>query len=209
MILIIGIIVVAYLLGSIPTSVWIGKRFYNIDVRQHGSGNAGATNTFRVLGAKAGIIVFIIDAFKGFIAVKLLNITNIDCNTNMWINFQLILGAVVVIGHIFPIFAGFKGGKGVATLFGLTIAINPFATLTAFIVFLIVVFIWKYISLGSMIAGISYPFWVIFLYQTPFISMKIFSIVVSVLLLLTHKKNIKRILKGEESKFSFKPKTIK
>ncbi len=200
------LVICAYLLGSIATAVWVGKAFYNIDVREHGSKNAGATNTIRVLGPKAGIPVFIIDALKGFVAVMLVHFSGLPKDTNTWVNFQLILGVAAVLGHIFPLFAGFKGGKGVATLFGLTLALHPLATLSCFVIFFIVVLIFRYISLGSMVGGVCYPFLIIFVYKSPHTSLIVFSIVVAVLLLLTHKKNIGRLLKGEESKFAFKKK---
>ncbi|MDA3780608.1 MAG: glycerol-3-phosphate acyltransferase, partial [Bacteroidales bacterium] len=124
------IIIVAYLLGSIPTSVWLGRYFYKLDIREHGSGNAGATNTFRVLGIKAGIIVFIVDILKGFVAVNLIHFTHYYIpHSGDYINIQLLLGIATIIGHIFPIYVGFRGGKGVATLFGVICAISLYPTL--------------------------------------------------------------------------------
>src|ERR1041384_1924996 len=119
----ISALILAYLSGSIPTAVWIGQAFFNIDVREYGSGNAGATNTFRVLGKKAGVAVMMLDIFKGYTATNLafligLSITG-PSNSVRFINFQLVLGVIAVMGHLFPIFAGFRGGKGVATLFGM------------------------------------------------------------------------------------------
>jgi glycerol-3-phosphate acyltransferase PlsY len=197
------LLIVAYLLGSIPTSVWVGKWFYNIDIREHGSGNAGATNTIRVLGWKAGGPVFFIDGLKGFVAASLVIYTDFSHGTNAWVNFQLALGFAALLGHIFPIFAKFKGGKGVATLLGVVIALTPLPAAMAFIVFLIVLFIFKYVSLGSIVAGISYPLilWLVFT-ELP-ISMKIASVVMAIALIFTHKKNINRLLKGEESKAGF------
>ena len=202
--ILIGLFVVAYLFGSIPTSVWVGKIFYNIDVREHGSGNAGATNTIRVLGWKAGGPVFIIDGLKGFAAASLVVFTNFIPATNTYINFQLALGFAALIGHIFPIFAGFKGGKGVATLLGVVIALTPLAAALAFGVFLVVLFIFKYVSLGSMIAGISYSVMVLTIFSEQYpTSMKIASIIMALALFFTHRKNISRLLRGEESKASF------
>lgn len=193
-------ILVAYLLGSIPTSVWIGKIFYGIDVREYGSGNAGTTNTFRVLGKKAGIPVFLIDVLKAYVAVNLVRFFPYLPNTPPYVNLQLLFGIVAVIGHIFPIYVGFKGGKGVASLLGVTLAIVPIPALLAFAVFGIVLLISHYVSLGSMVAGCSFPFFVFFVEQTSILSLQIFSIVFAVLLLVTHRKNIIRLKNGEESK---------
>lgn len=193
-------ILVAYLLGSIPTSVWIGKIFYGIDVREHGSGNAGTTNTFRVLGKKAGIPVFLIDVLKAYVAVNLVRFFPYLPNTLSYVNLQLLFGIVAVIGHIFPIYVGFKGGKGVASLLGVTLAIVPIPALLAFAVFGIVLLISHYVSLGSMVAGCSFPFFVFFVEQTSILSLQIFSILFAVLLLVTHRKNIIRLKNGEESK---------
>jgi acyl phosphate:glycerol-3-phosphate acyltransferase len=198
-----GIFIVAYLLGSIPTSVWVGKKFYGIDVREHGSGNAGATNTLRVLGWKAGLPVFIIDGLKGFVAASLVMFTSFQSGTNGYVNFQLILGFAALLGHVFPVFAGFRGGKGVATLLGVVIALTPLPAALAFIVFVIVLLIFKYVSIGSMVAGISYPLMIFFVFiHSPF-SLKMASVIMAIALIVTHKKNIKRLLKGEESKASF------
>ena len=116
--------VAAYLLGSIPSSVWIGKVFFNTDIREHGSGNAGTTNTFRVLGVVPGIFVFAFDLMKGYLAVSLIRFAHdMIPATSGYINFSLLLGGLAVLGHIFPVFANFKGGKGVATLLGIIFAI--------------------------------------------------------------------------------------
>ncbi|MCU0359482.1 MAG: glycerol-3-phosphate 1-O-acyltransferase PlsY [Bacteroidia bacterium] len=193
-------VLIAYLLGSIPTSVWIGKVFYNIDVREFGSGNAGATNTFRVLGKKAGIPVLIIDILKGSLAVSLSFLSAYDINSNAFINLQLALGIAALIGHIFPIFAGFRGGKGVATILGVVFCILPVACSLSLMVFLVVFLISRIVSLSSMIAGVSFPIILnLFLHNQNRVLI-IFSIVVSALLIITHRKNIKRLLKREESK---------
>lgn len=198
--------VVAYLIGSVPSSVWIGKIFYGIDVREHGSGNAGTTNTIRVLGAKPGMIVFAIDALKGFAAVSLAHLSHFEAGSTPFVNIQLLLGICAVLGHIFPIYAHFKGGKGVATMLGIIIAIHPLAALICFAVFAVVLSISKYVSLGSMIAGVTFPILIIAVFQIHIISLMIFSVAVSLLLIVTHKKNIKRLLNHEENVFSFKKK---
>lgn len=195
------LIVCAYLLGSIPTSVWIGKWFYNLDIREHGSGNAGTTNTFRVLGTTPGIVVFIVDILKGWLAVKTIVLAHqFAPDTAKYVNFQLLLGGLAVLGHIFPIYAGFKGGKGVATLLGVVLAIHPFAALIAAGVFTVSLVISKYVSLSSMIAGITFPLLIIIVFKETYVSLIIFSILVSVLLVVTHQKNIVRLLAREESK---------
>ena len=197
-------IIGAYLLGSIPSAVWIGKAVKGVDVREHGSKNAGATNTMRVLGVKTGIPVLLIDVFKGFAAVKLATLLPaFEIGTNAFVNFQLALGAAAVLGHIFPIFAGFRGGKGVATVVGILLALHWQATLVAIAVFLITLFISKYVSLSSMMMGLSYPVSVIFIFTTDSISLIIFSIVVSILLIITHRKNISRLVHGNENKATF------
>ncbi len=201
------ILLLAYLIGSIPTSVWVGKFFYGIDVREHGSGNAGATNTIRVLGAKAGIPVFFVDLLKGFFAVRLLFLTDFYIpETGSFINFQLFLGLAAMFGHIFPVFAGFRGGKGVATLSGVVFAIQPYATLTIFFVFIVTLLITRYVSLSSMVAAFTFPLLLIFVFPTKTPSLVIFAFILAILMLFTHQKNIERLIKREESKFTFRKK---
>lgn len=201
------LVALAYLLGSIPSAVWIGKRFYNIDVREHGSGNAGATNTLRVLGKKAGIPVLIIDALKGYVAVTLINWSAYTPHSTPFINFQLVLGTAALLGHIFPVFASFRGGKGIATLLGITIAVSPVASAISIAVFLIVFLSFSYVSLGSIIAAVVYPLSVILVLKTTALSLIVFSLLVAILVVITHKKNIERLLKNEEPKVKlFKPK---
>ncbi|MFT6716477.1 MAG: glycerol-3-phosphate acyltransferase PlsY [Saprospiraceae bacterium] len=210
---IILLLILAYLIGSIPTAVWVGKRFYNIDVREHGSGNAGATNTFRVLGKKAGIPVLLIDILKGFTAafflVKLQSKFNIEQVSDVvpYTNLMLAFGFAAVIGHVFPIFAGFRGGKGIASLLGIVLAIHPPAALCSIAVFLVILIMTKYVSLGSMLAGICFPFMVILVFDNTVPALNIFSIVVSILVVITHQKNIQRLLKRDENKtYLFKKK---
>lgn len=193
-------VLVSYLLGSIPSSVWIGKCFYGVDVRQEGSGNAGTTNTFRVLGAKAAIPVFLIDVLKAFVAAQLVRFFPYLPHTPNYVNLQLLFGIAAVLGHIFPIYVGFKGGKGVASLLGVTLAIAPISALLALAVFIIVLLISRYVSLGSMIAGCSFPCFVFFIDKTPIFSLQLFSILFAILILVTHKKNIGRLWHGEEKK---------
>jgi acyl phosphate:glycerol-3-phosphate acyltransferase len=198
------ILIAAYLLGSVPNAVWIGRYFFNTDVRNHGSKNAGSTNAIRVLGYKAGIPVLLLDIMKGFLAVKMIYLTFYYIPaTGDYINFQLLLGMAVIIGHIFPVFASFRGGKGVATLLGVILAIDPISTVICIGVFMFTLIITKYVSLSSMIAGLSFPVLVIVVFNTTTSSLVIFSLIIFVLLLFTHQKNIERLVRNEESKAHF------
>ncbi len=200
----IAVLILAYLIGSIPTSVWIGRRFFKIDIREHGSGNAGSTNATRILGWKTGIIVLLIDMFKGWLSVNLIHLTQYYTpETGNFITFQLMLGTAALLGHIFPIYVGFRGGKGVATLFGLVLAINPEPTLICTGIFVITLLITKYVSLSSMIAGFSFPILMIFVFKETTPALLVFSLIVSILLLLTHQKNIERLLRNQEKKVTF------
>jgi glycerol-3-phosphate acyltransferase PlsY len=197
----IGLIIAAYLVGSIPTSVWLGKIFFDKDVREYGSGNAGATNTFRVLGTTPGIIVFAIDLLKGFLAVNLIYLNPIfPEGSELFATIQLAFGIAAILGHIFPVYVGFRGGKGVATLFGAILGISFFPTLIMAGIFFATLFLTKYVSLSSLLAGISYPILMITVFNVSATSMIIFSILVAVLIVLTHQKNIERLLHNEESK---------
>ena len=193
-------ILAAYLLGSIPTSVWIGKAFYNIDVREFGSGNAGATNTFRVLGKRAGIPVLIIDILKGSAAVALAYFSGFINQSDEFINLQLGLGIAALMGHIFPLFAGFRGGKGVATILGIVICIVPVSCALSLLVFLAILFSTRIVSLSSMIGGITFPLFLNFVMGNTNPILTVFSVVVAILLIITHRKNILRLLKKQESK---------
>ena len=193
----------AYLIGAIPTAVWVGKAYYGIDVREHGSGNAGATNTFRVLGKKPGSFVMFIDILKGWTATSLASflVALEVISPEKLILFKIILGVLAVVGHIFPVYVGFKGGKGVATLMGMVLAIHLEAALICLGIFIVVLLISKYVSLGSMIAAISFPLLLLlprFHPDEPLLI--IFGFVLSLMVVLTHKKNINRLLQGQESK---------
>jgi glycerol-3-phosphate acyltransferase PlsY len=193
--------VLAYLLGSIPAAVWIGKRFHNIDVREHGSGNAGTTNTIRVLGWKTGIPVLLIDIAKGWLAAILPVFFHLaDPGSALLTDLQIMTGVIAIIGHIFPLFAGFRGGKGVASVFGVFLALQPLLTLCCIGIFLVVLFITGIVSISSMTAGLAFPVFLFLFFDTPSIIFKIFSILVSISLLITHRKNIGRLMRGEETK---------
>ncbi|MEW6135543.1 MAG: glycerol-3-phosphate 1-O-acyltransferase PlsY [Bacteroidota bacterium] len=198
-------IVIAYLLGSIPTAVWVGKWMYHIDIREHGSRNAGATNTLRVLGLKAGIPVMIFDVFKGWLAVKTAAWLGSDAvSGNLKELFLIGAGTAAVIGHVFPLWAGFKGGKGVATLLGMGIALFPWPALGAVVVFTLMMLIFRIVSLSSITAGVTFPLMVLFLpYEPkPGWPLIVLGFLVAIFLPLTHKSNIRRLLKGEEKKFT-------
>ena len=191
----------AYLLGSIPSAVWIGKRFHNIDVREHGSGNAGTTNTIRVLGWATGIPVLLIDIAKGWLAAMLPVFFHLAAPASaLMTNLQLFAGIIAITGHIFPVFAGFRGGKGVATVFGVFLAVQPLLTVCVMAVFLAVLFITGIVSVSSMTAGVSFPVLLFVFFDTPSVLFKIFAVMVGVALLVTHRENIRRIWKGEETK---------
>ncbi|MFC2111375.1 glycerol-3-phosphate 1-O-acyltransferase PlsY [Bacteroidota bacterium] len=198
-------IIIAYLIGSIPTSVWLGRMFHGIDVREHGSGNAGATNTIRVLGLKTGIPVLIFDGLKGWFSIYLAHLVGGNHFENdAFINYQIALGIAAFLGHVWPIFAGFRGGKGIATLAGVLIALFPYPFLVILGLFVIIFVITRYVSVGSILCSIAFPFIVIFIFNIHTPSLIIFSIVIAVFVPYTHKSNIKRLMKGEESKLRFK-----
>jgi acyl phosphate:glycerol-3-phosphate acyltransferase len=199
--------VLAYLLGSIPTAVWIGKAFFGIDVREHGSGNAGATNTLRTLGKKAGFSVLFIDFLKGFAAASLVRFDpELVPETGTFLHFQMLFGAFAVIGHVYPILAGFKGGKGIATLVGVITAMSGWLALMCFVTFVIIVSITRYISLGSMLSAILSPVYVGLIYDWQQPGFLYFCIGIAILVVYTHRANIKRLREGNESRFSLNKK---
>jgi glycerol-3-phosphate acyltransferase PlsY len=205
---------VAYLLGSISSAVWVARTKHGINIREHGSGNAGATNILRVLGPRAALPVFIFDFFKGLIAVQFIRFTALDnqVNPELYTGYEIALGICAVIGHIFPIFASFKGGKGVATVAGVLVAISPYPMLLALIVFLATFLVTHYVSLSSIMAAITFPIFVIFLFgmalmpEKTSLTLKCFSLIASTMIIITHRKNIKRLRNGTENKISFKKK---
>ena len=198
--------VLAYLLGSLPSAVWLGQAYYGIDVRDFGSGNAGATNTFRVLGRKAGILVMALDIFKGLTAVTLATIwmqLGFVAESQI-ILFKLVFGISAVVGHIFPIYVGFKGGKGVATLLGMVLGINPLVAGLCIAVFIIVLLITKYVSLGSILGTLTLHTMLLISDVEPNNTILIiFGFTFFIVVLFTHKKNVQRILNGTENKSNF------
>jgi len=196
------LIVLAYLLGSVPSAVWVSKWVYGIDIREHGSGNAGATNTFRILGPRAGVGVMVADMMKGFIAVKLSILSSYTWTSEPFVNLQIFLGLAAVVGHIFPIWAEFRGGKGIATLFGMILSIHPVVALSLVLVFLMMLLLTRYVSLSSIAASIAFPVLILFIFnaQAQELSYRLFAIATAFLVVLTHHKNISRLLNGSESK---------
>ena len=217
--IIVVLALVAYLMGSFSSDLWYGRWFHGIDIREHGSKNAGSTNVLRVLGWKCAIPVFITDVLKSFIPamffVMLLNAIMPEIaddyvvkikGSEVYYLLQLLFGMMAILGHIFPIFSGFKGGKGVASMLGIVLALDPLAAALALAVFIIVVICTKIVSVSSMSAGVSFPI-IVFLMSMIrgngySITLTVFSIIVAILLLVTHKKNIKRLIKGEEPKIT-------
>jgi glycerol-3-phosphate acyltransferase PlsY len=210
-------VLIAYVLGSVPNAIWVGKSFYGIDVREYGSGNSGATNVFRLLGKGPGSIVLVLDILKGYLAVRLADVVDFlsrDGFSDLALShtdigglaegdhklLMVLFGAMAVIGHLIPVFAKFKGGKGVATLFGMLIALNPAVAGLALAVFVVANIITGYVSIGSLLAGLSIPFLFIRVFGETHLSILIFSFLVAGLVLVTHRKNIKRLIAGEEAK---------
>ncbi len=199
--------IIAYALGSIATAVWTSRLFYGIDIREHGSGNAGATNIIRVLGWTTGIPVLIIDIGKGWLAAYLPVLFNLapDGSTQL-INMQILTGMIAITGHVFPVFAGFKGGKGVASTFGVLLSLHPQVTLMCMGVFIAVLLMTGYVSVSSIAAGVAFPVFLFLFFDNPSVLFSIFSILIALSLVITHKKNIARLLKGEENRFIWKKK---
>jgi len=202
--ILIGVGILAYFLGSIPTAVWFGKLIHGIDVREHGSGNPGATNTFRVLGKRAGTIVLLFDIAKGLLATSLAVILlkwGVISEDKLILD-KLIFGIIAVFGHIFSIFLRFKGGKGVATLFGMMIGIQMPVALISLTIFLLTLITSKYVSLGSIIAALSFPLMLVFVprFKTGEPILIMFGFFLAIVVIWAHHKNIRRILHGSESK---------
>jgi acyl phosphate:glycerol-3-phosphate acyltransferase len=195
------LIILAYLIGSIPTSVWVSKYFFGVDIRDYGSGNAGATNTYRVLGSKWGTFVMVCDVLKGVLATSLYILIPYYMHDE-WdrTNFMVGLGLAAVLGHIFPVWADFKGGKGVATLFGMVIAIQPIVAICCVVVFLSVLYLTRFVSLSSILASIAFAVFILFIFNEKEPLYRVFAVAVALMVILTHQKNINRLLKGTESK---------
>ncbi|WP_026695792.1 glycerol-3-phosphate 1-O-acyltransferase PlsY [Peribacillus kribbensis] len=186
----IAVLVLAYLIGSIPSGLIIGKVFYKTDIRQHGSGNLGGTNTFRVLGKKAGIIVTLMDILKGTLATLLPHLLGVDVH-------PLLAGVFAVVGHMYPIFAGFRGGKAVATSGGLVLGYVPLMFLFVLVFFFICLYITRYVSLSSIITAVGALVYSIVIRDIPLI---IVISLITVFIIYRHRANIARIANGTEPK---------
>ncbi|GAB5521545.1 MAG: glycerol-3-phosphate 1-O-acyltransferase PlsY [Rhodothermales bacterium] len=204
------IVLLSYLVGSIPGSIWTGKLMYGIDVREHGSGNAGATNTFRVLGWKAGWIATIVDMGKGLLAAGLISQIRIDPIPvlSFWDPesfIKLVAGLAAILGHNFPVFAGFKGGKGVNTTGGVLFALTPISMVLTLLVFGITLFTTRYVSVASMLAALSFPTIVAirkYVFGIEYLdgSLLILSLLMMASILWMHRSNIGRLRRGEENR---------
>ncbi|MGL5257396.1 MAG: glycerol-3-phosphate 1-O-acyltransferase PlsY [Proteocatella sp.] len=189
--MIIPLIIMSYFIGNISPSVIISRRYNNSDIREHGSGNAGATNVMRVMGKKAGIIVFLMDMLKGILPTALgMYFGNIEIG--------FFCGVSTVLGHIFPVLLGFKGGKGVATSLGVGLVLAPLYALTGFLVFGLIVMKTKYVSLGSIMGTLTFPILQIATVRNPVVI--VMSFVLGMLIVYSHRANIKRLLSGTENK---------
>ncbi|MEX0686287.1 MAG: glycerol-3-phosphate 1-O-acyltransferase PlsY [Balneolales bacterium] len=208
------IIVLSYLLGSVPTSLWMGKLYKGIDIREHGSGNAGATNTFRMLGWKAGLVVSLIDIAKGFTAAYYISqlgyyVGDVPTVISAWetdIFMRIISGSAAIVGHMYPLYANFKGGKGVITAAGMLYGIEPYSISIVLVFFAFVLFTTRYVSVASIIASIAYPIsLLIFRYILGWEidgSLFVFSAAIAIIIVVKHKANIKRLLAGTENRIS-------
>ncbi len=201
---ILAIVVVSYIIGSVPTSIIAGKILRGIDIREHGSGNAGGTNVFRVLGWKPGVFVMLVDVFKGFAATYWIPALLAPLSNHLPL-LQLLAGTAAVVGHIWTVFAGFRGGKGVGTAAGMLLALFPQALIYCLLVFLLVLAITRIVSISSMMGAITLPIVLsIFrygLYKPVPLPLYIFSFLAAALIIYTHRANIKRLLNGTENRF--------
>ena len=198
------LILIAYVLGSIPNALWVGKTFKNIDVREHGSKNTGSTNAARVLGAKLGIFTLILDILKGALptylgivlgANLLTRITGIDKLD------IIVIGMAAILGHTFSLFLKFKGGKAVATTLGVFLVLVPYAILILLVVFFVIFGLTKYVSLASIVSAVALPITVYL--TTRHIPLTVLGIIIGLLVIIRHKENIKRLINGTESKLTF------
>lgn len=195
------LVIIAYFIGSIPTALIISKSFFGIDIRNYGSGNMGATNAFRILGSKWGTLIMVLDILKGMSAVALCYfVPDYIGNDLQQTNFMIALGLGAVIGHIFPVFAQFKGGKGVATLLGMLLAVQPVIAVACVGVFVVVLFLTRYVSLSSILGAIMLPISVIWIWNEDVLTYRIFAVLVAFLVIITHQKNIGRLIKGAENR---------
>lgn len=197
-------IILSYFLGSFNAAIILSKYLFGKDIRDYGSKNAGATNVFRVFGIKMGFFVFVLDALKGYLAVHLVylfpNITGTDV-ANERIELQLCFGLAAVIGHVFPIFYNFKGGKGVATVLGIILGVNPTIALGLLAIFTLVVVSTNYVSLGSLLAAAAFPVLVVMFVDSTPVLFVTFAVQIALFIIYSHRKNIVRLIQGNENLF--------
>lgn len=189
------LIILTYFIGAIPSGVWVGKIFKNIDVRDYGSKNSGATNSYRVLGAKLGVLVLVMDVLKGFIPIY------VASKFNLTYNDLVVLGLVAILAHTFSCFISFKGGKGVATSLGVFLFLAPIITLILLLIFILVAYFTRYISLASITAAFLLPIFTFFTHRDSYLFT--LSVIIGVFVIYRHKTNISRLLSGTENKFKF------
>ena len=198
------LILIAYVLGSIPNALWVGKTFKNIDVREHGSKNTGSTNAARVLGPKLGIFTLILDILKGALPTYLGIVLGADLLTRMTGIDKLdiiVIGMAAILGHTFSLFLKFKGGKAVATTLGVFLVLVPYAILILLVVFFVIFGLTKYVSLASIVSAVALPITVYL--TTRHIPLTVLGIIIGLLVIIRHKENIKRLINGTESKLTF------
>lgn len=199
MLTVVTILFLSYLAGSFPTSIIVARLFKGIDIRDHGSGNAGATNVFRIVGWQAALIVVIVDIGKGTLATVLISQLRLGTTPDIYPSlFQIFAGVSAIIGHSYPIFAGFRGGKGVATGAGMVMGLFPLIFLICLAVFIIIVMLTGLVSLASMTAAVTLPICVYLILGGADLPLIIFSIVIPLFIIYTHRENIQRLIKGEE-----------
>ena len=189
------LIILSYFFGAIPSGVWIGKIFKNIDVRDYGSKNSGATNSYRILGAKLGVIVLVMDILKGFVPLYIASKFDLKYND------LVILGLVAILAHTFSCFISFKGGKGVATSLGVFLFLAPVITLILLVIFILVAYFTRYISLASITAAFLLPIFTFFTHRDSYLFA--LSVIIAIFVIYRHKTNISRLLSGTENKFKF------
>lgn len=206
------IAVLSYLIGAIPSSLWVGRIYKKIDLREHGSGNLGATNTFRILGWKAGAVVSVIDFMKGFTAAFWISTIAVDAIPSVYggwdtaIFVQIFAGLIAVIGHMYSVFARLKGGKGVLTACGMLYAIEPVSISLALLVFITVLLSTRYVSVASIVASLMYPIFLVLLRyafnQTIDGSLMVITAILAITIVVKHRSNIKRLIEGTENRIS-------
>ncbi|MDR2835502.1 MAG: glycerol-3-phosphate 1-O-acyltransferase PlsY [Bacteroidales bacterium] len=199
--------ILSYLLGSFSSAYWYGKWFFNLDVRNEGSGNAGTTNVLRTFGIVPAIFVFLTDVAKSFISVTLIIfIPNIVYNSEMYFLIKILFGSCAIIGHLFPLYSHFKGGKGVASMLGMILAISPLSASVALSIFIIILLTTKIVSISSISAAVFFPIIIMLNNSEKSLILTIFSFAACILIIVTHRKNIKKLIHKEEKKISFSKK---